>query len=86
MTTVTIDKDRAPAALAKARKPVRALQLMQAEFVEMPGLALTLRQAARLWALDEHETAGLLTKLVDSGFLVQTPRGVYKRRGTPRCC
>jgi hypothetical protein len=86
MTTATIDHDAAPAARPTARRPARALQMMQAEFVEMPGLALTLRQATRLWALDERETAALLAQLVDTGFLVQTPRGLYRRRGTPRCC
>ena len=39
------------------------------EFLEMPGLCLTLPQAARLWGLDLETTADLLHDLVDASFL-----------------
>jgi hypothetical protein len=39
------------------------------EFVEMPGLRLTLPQAKRLWGLDERTCARLLERLVAFGLL-----------------
>ena len=62
------------------------LQRMRAEFVEMPGLVLTLPQAARLWCLTAPQANAALTALVDGGFLLRDPQGVYRRRGScPRC-
>jgi len=49
------------------------------EYVEMPGLALTLRQAARLWGLSENRSAVLLSMLVETGFLI-CDKTVYRRR------
>jgi len=62
------------------------LQRIRAEFVEMPGLMLTLPQAGRLWCLTATQADAALTELVDGGFLMRDPRGVYRRRGMcPRC-
>lgn len=58
----------------------------RAEFLEMPGLRLTLRQASRLWQLDPDESACVLGRLADGGFLVQDAAGAYRRTGCPRCC
>ena len=41
----------------------------RAEYLEMPGLCLTLPQAARLFALDRDACATLLDGLVIEGFL-----------------
>jgi hypothetical protein len=43
----------------------------QGEFLEMPGLNLTLRQAARLWALDLATAERTLGALVGAGFLTK---------------
>jgi hypothetical protein len=51
-----------------------------AEFDEMPGLALNVRQAARLFGLDPTFCQSLLDMLVDSAYLRQT-RGGYVVRG-----
>jgi Fic family protein len=52
----------------------------------MPGLMLTLPQAARLWCLTAPQARAGLTELVDAGFLVRDPHDVYRRRGAcPRC-
>ena len=51
----------------------------QAEFTEMPGLRLTVAQAARLWALDPPTSAAMLAALVRTGFLVQ--HGEHYSRG-----
>jgi hypothetical protein len=61
----------------------RALMTMQMEYVEMPELKLTLRQAGRLWAMPSDTCHAALSMLVATGFLVQTNDGSYLRRGTP---
>ena len=61
------------------------IQRIQAEYVEMPGLTLTLRQAARLWGLNDGQSERLLSELIDRGFLMRDMRGAYRRRGCPRC-
>jgi hypothetical protein len=55
------------------------LQRICGEYLEMPGLQLTLKQAQRLWGLDEETCAGSLEILVETGFLVRTSRDVYAR-------
>lgn len=49
------------------------------EYVEMPGLRLTLDQARRLWAVDAHDCASALERLVDLRCLVRTSDGRYAR-------
>jgi hypothetical protein len=53
---------------------------IRSEYVEMPGLALTLPQAARLWGLSENRSALLLSMLVETGFLICDKKTVYRRR------
>lgn len=48
-----------------------------AEYREMPGLRLTLRQAARLWAMGAEHCQGILDALVASGSLRRSPKGEY---------
>jgi len=57
----------------------RTLDRMCAEYLEMPGLCLTLRQARRLWGLDEAECQLLLDALIECGFLRVTRDAIYKR-------
>lgn len=52
---------------------------VSAEFLEMPGLSLTILQACRLFGLHQAECQSLLTRLVDQGFLARTPEGHYIR-------
>jgi hypothetical protein len=59
-----------------------ALIAIQREFVDMPGLKLTLGQAVRLWAMPAGTCQTALAALVASGFLVEGDGG-YRRRGTP---
>jgi Fic family protein len=56
------------------------------EYNEMPGLTLTVRQAARLWDLGVSQSQRLLRELVESRFLIEDSSGRYRRRGYPRCC
>ena len=53
------------------------LRRIQGEFLEMPGLQLTCRQAQRLWNLDAVVCESLLAALVDVRFLVQTSDGLF---------
>ena len=46
-----------------------------AEFEEMPGLALTPRQASRLFGLDQDVCKIVLDTLVDLAYLRQTSSG-----------
>lgn len=55
------------------------LQRVCGEFLEMPGLRLTPRQAQRLWGLDEETCVQLLEHLVDVNFLRRSDHGLYCR-------
>jgi len=55
------------------------VQRVRGEYLEMPGLSLTERQAQRLWHLEPEACHLLLKALVDSGFLRRTSRGGYVR-------
>lgn len=57
------------------------LSRVRGEYLEMPGLSLTLEQAQRLWALDRGICSGVLSNLVQAGFLRQRRDGSYIRRG-----
>jgi hypothetical protein len=55
------------------------LQRVYSEFLEMPGLRLTCKQAQRLWGLDEQSCMELLEFLVDAKFLCRPGHGTYSR-------
>jgi len=55
------------------------LQLIQAEYREMPGLNLTKPQVRRLWSLDPATCDALLDALVAGQFLAMTSRNGYVR-------
>ena len=54
---------------------------VRGEFVEMPGLELTLPQAVRLWTLGVDDCRYVIDALVDAGFLKWTPRRTVIRTG-----
>jgi len=60
------------------------LRRVRNEYLEMPGLRLTLGQAQRLWQLRRTECEALLEALVDSGFLDRTSGGAFVRAGSGR--
>lgn len=63
------------------------LDLIKAEYEEMPGLRLTRAQAQRLWSLDPTMCGELLESLVDMKFLGRTPDGRYcKLHDGPSLC
>ena len=55
------------------------LQLIRAEYREIPGLRLTTIQAQRLWGLDAVLCETLLTALLAGGFLRRTRDAAYIR-------
>jgi hypothetical protein len=51
---------------------------VRCEFVEMRGFSPTVQQAARLFQINPDECVRLLQRLVQEGFLRQTPDGRYR--------
>ena len=61
-----------------ASQPIEdALELLRAEYLEMPHLALTPSQVAALLDLDGVTAAAVLRALEDSRFLQRTPAGRF---------
>jgi hypothetical protein len=55
------------------------LQLIRAEYLEIPDLRLTKAQVERLWGLDSITSEALLAALVDVKFLRRTVHDTYVR-------
>ena len=68
MTTLNYRRPSGPDVEARVR----------CEFVEMRGFSPTVQQAARLFQLNQDECGQLLTRLVQEGFLRQTPDGRFR--------
>ena len=60
------------------------LQLIRAEYQEIPGLHLTKPQVQRLWGLDPVTCDALLSTLEDVKFLRKTQNNGYVRRDLGR--
>jgi hypothetical protein len=52
---------------------------IRAEFLEMPGLRLTVTQASRLWGLDEGSCRRVIDVLIGTSFLRWTKAGTVAR-------
>jgi hypothetical protein len=55
------------------------VQRVRGDFNEMPGLRLTLAQAARLWDMDPAVCRRVIDDLVTCRFLRWTPTGTVAR-------
>jgi hypothetical protein len=55
------------------------VERIRSEFLEMPGLQLTMPQAARLWGLDVSACEQVVEVLVQSAFLRRTGSGAVTR-------
>lgn len=55
------------------------MERVQAEYLEMPGLRVTLAQAQRLWAVDQHMCEEVFGRLIRAGVLRRTTRGQFVR-------
>ncbi len=56
------------------------VERLRAEFLEMPGLRLTLNQIHRFCGLDPNACSVALNTLVEERFLCAKPDGTYARR------
>jgi hypothetical protein len=63
----------------KAEMVSGLVQRIRSEFLEMPGLKLTPRQAARLWGVESTTSELVLACLADAGFLSRSRDGAYTR-------
>jgi hypothetical protein len=57
----------------------RAVQRVKAEFLEMPGLTLTVAQASRLWSFEASFCMAVLSALEEARFLVRTRHSTFAR-------
>lgn len=55
------------------------LRRVRVEYEEMPGLVLTIPQAARLWRLDRTVIEDVMASLVAADYLRLSPRGFVRR-------
>lgn len=55
------------------------VERVRGEFIEMPGLQLTIEQASRLWGLDIAACRHVIEVLVQAAFLRWTPAGTVIR-------
>lgn len=55
------------------------IAMVRAEFLEFPGLSLSGSEMHRLWDLEPEILDAILNRLIASGFLIETPTGMYER-------
>jgi hypothetical protein len=67
-----------------APRILETLVRMQTEWIEMPQLKITRRQAQRLWSLSSEDCETAFATLIRNGFLVQAPDGAYVRHAFVR--
>ena len=61
--------------------PIReAILRVEGEYRDMPGLSLTLPQAARLWGIDRSTCERVLANLIERRVLKRALNGTYVRR------
>jgi hypothetical protein len=77
MTTANTGRLRVDRQQAAPWPEAPLLRRIWSEYNEMPGLCLTVPQAARLWNLDRDESERALAQLVQAGFLERTPSGCF---------
>ena len=66
-------------AIRNPAKLDQVLRRIRNEFVEMPGLRLTIKQAQRLWGLNEETCSQVIQVLVEAKFLRRTGIELYGR-------
>ena len=80
-TRATLPSETARPAYVRTRLAIHEATLrVESEYREMPGLSLTLPQAARLWGLDQGTCERILTNLIDRRVLKRAWNGTYVRR------
>ena len=62
---------------------LRLVQIVEADFREMPSMRLTHAQAQRLWNMSQRDCAQVLESLLSAGRLVRDRAGQYCVPRTP---
>jgi hypothetical protein len=68
-----------PGFIIQADRQAMITERVRGEYREMPGLALTLAQAQRLWSLDAATCSDVLSSLVEAGYLARRSDGAFCR-------
>jgi hypothetical protein len=66
--------------MAPASAADETLRRVRAEFLEMPGLKLTIPQAQRLWGIDRMTCEAVIETLMEARFLLRTRDGAVVLR------
>jgi hypothetical protein len=75
-----IGQFRSPATSSEVAMPEKALlERIRAEYLEMPGLRLTVDQAQRLCGVERATCQAVFDALVRAHFLCVKPNGAYAR-------
>jgi Fic family protein len=62
--------------------PDQTVNRVRAEFLEMPGLKLTVWQAQRLWGVDQPTCEAVIDELTEARFLARTRDGAVVLRSS----
>ncbi len=62
--------------------PDQMVNRVRSEFLEMPGLKLTVWQAQRLWGVDRPTCEAVIEELTETHFLARTRDGAVVRRAS----
>jgi Fic family protein len=62
--------------------PDQTVNRVRAEFLEMPGLKLTVWQAQRLWGVDQRTCEAVIEELTEARFLARTRDGAVVLRAS----
>jgi hypothetical protein len=73
-----VESSRPPRPTQRHGPVAFACDRIHSEYLDMPGLCLTLPQAMRLWSLDRSVCARALKTLVRRGVLQLSPDGMYR--------
>ena len=80
MTSIAFDPGRLNESVSIVRAgALEDVQRIRAEYLDLPGLSLTARQAQRLWNLDSETCQRVLDLMIRDNFLRQTPQAQYVR-------
>ncbi len=62
--------------------PDQMVSRVRSEFLEMPGLKLTVWQAQRLWGVDQPTCEAVIEELTEARFLARTRDGAVVLRAS----
>jgi hypothetical protein len=78
-STRAADAEEVPVLPVETVMREELVQRVRSEYLEMPGLRLSVPQACRLWGLDAGTCGELMDQLVRANFLCRTRSGSFSR-------